>query len=119
MGSSSVRSLSALELRRSGCRVRPALMSRWRHCLAASAITGAEAVLTRHIERLEAMLTDAQTRVADLEADRDAARGEARDAARMREALDAQLATLNAVLAAEWQHAEDLRADRDRWHRAA
>ncbi len=81
----------------------------------AGALTGSETVLTRHIERLEAMLTDAQARLADVEADRDAARGEARDAIRAREAVEAQLAALNAVLTVERQRAEDLKADRDRW----
>jgi len=81
----------------------------------AGAVTGSETVLTRHIERLEAMLTDAQDRLADVEADRDGARGEARDAIRAREAVEAQLAALNAVMAVERQHAEDLKADRDRW----
>jgi chromosome segregation ATPase len=61
------------------------------------------------------MLTNAQARLADAEADRDAARGEARDAVHAREAVEAQLATLNAVLAVEQQRAEDLKADRDRW----
>ena len=81
----------------------------------AGALTGSETVLTRHIERLEAMLTDAQARLADVEADRDVARGEARDAIRAREAVEAQLAALKAVLAVEQQRAEDLKADRDRW----
>jgi ABC-type transporter Mla subunit MlaD len=81
----------------------------------AGAVTGSETLLTRHIERLEAMLTNAQARLADVEVDCDAARGEARDAVRAREAVEAQLATLNAVLAVEQQRAEDLKADRDRW----
>src|SRR4051812_35663583 len=77
--------------------------------------TGSETVLTRHIERLEAMLTDAQARLADVEADCDMARGEARDAVRAREAVEAQLAALNIVLAIERQRVEDIKADRDRW----
>ena len=81
----------------------------------AGSLTGSETVLTRHIERLEAMLTDAQARLADVEADRDAARGEARDAVRAREAVEAQLAALNIVLAVERQRVEDVKADRDRW----
>jgi len=81
----------------------------------AGAVTGSETVLTRHIKRLEAMLTYAQARLADVEADCDAARGEARDAVRAREAVEAQLAALDAVLAVERQRAQDLKADRDRW----
>ena len=81
----------------------------------AGSITGSETVLSRHIERLEAMLTDAQARLANVEADRDVARGEARDAVRAREAVEAQLAALNVVLAIERQRVEDLKADRDRW----
>src|SRR3954454_14972209 len=81
----------------------------------AGSLTGSETVLTRHIERLEAMLTDAQARLADVEADCDMARGEARDAVRAREAVEAQLAALNIVLAIERQRVEDIKADRDRW----
>ena len=81
----------------------------------AGSLTGSETVLTRHIERLEAMLTDAQARLADVEADRDVARGEARDAVRAREAVEAQLAALNIVLAIERQRVEDIKSDRDRW----
>src|SRR4051794_38389930 len=65
--------------------------------------TGLEAVLTRHIERLEAMLTDTQAQLVAVEADRDAARGEARDAIRAREAVEAQLGVLNSVLVVERQ----------------
>jgi hypothetical protein len=61
------------------------------------------------------MLTDAQARLADVEADRDVARGEARDAVRAREAVEAQLAALNIVLAIERQRVEDIKSDRDRW----
>ncbi len=81
----------------------------------ADTLTGSEAVLIRHIERLEAMLADAHARLTDVEADRDAARGEAHDAIRAREAVESQIAALNAVLAVERQRTEDMKADRDRW----
>jgi hypothetical protein len=107
-------------------------------------LTGSETVLTRHIERLEGMLAEAQARLTDVETDRDAARDEARDAQRARDALSAQVDALNAVLTIEreriadlktiehqrteearqkaddaQQRAEELRAERDRWLVAA
>jgi hypothetical protein len=100
---------------------------------AADTPTGSDVVLTRHIERLEGMLIEAQARLTDVEADRDAARDEAREASRMREAVEAQLAALNTVLgiaheraaeerrqaeeriAAERQRAEDWKLAADRF----
>src|SRR3954468_18208518 len=58
-------------------------------------ITGSEAILTRHIERLEEALEAAQDRLVELEAGRDEARDEAREASRVRDALSAQVEALN------------------------
>lgn len=81
--------------------------------------TGADAIFTRHIERLETMLADAQAKLTLAEADRDAARGEARDAVRAREAIEAQVAVLNAALDIDRKRAEDALADRDAWRQQA
>jgi hypothetical protein len=61
------------------------------------------------------MLTDMQTRLAGVEAERDASRGEARDAVRAREAVEAQVAALNAFLAAERARVEEWKAVADRF----
>jgi hypothetical protein len=81
--------------------------------------TGADAIFTRHIERLETMLADAQARLSAAETDRDAARGEARDAVRAREAIEAQVAVLNAALDIDRKRAEDAIMDRDAWRSQA
>jgi hypothetical protein len=88
--------------------------------------TGSAAVLERHIERLEAMLSDAEVRLAEAVSARDAACDEARDAQRAQEAIATQVEALNAVLAVERQRAEDerrrgdeMRAERDAWREQA
>jgi ribosomal protein L32E len=81
--------------------------------------TGADAIFTRHIERLETMLADAQARLTAAEVDRDAARGEARDAVRAKEAIEAQIAVLNAALNMDRKRAENAISDRDAWRSQA
>lgn len=90
-------------------------------------------VLTRHIERLEAALDEEKAKVAGIEAERDAARAEARDATRdmayaregeigaraLLETLKAAIEGEKALLASERDKASELKADRDRWAEAA
>jgi hypothetical protein len=84
---------------------------------------GVLAVLTRHIERLESQLDEAQKRAGDLALQREAAVASAlaeRDTAQSerdvirteRDAVTAQVEALRSALAAAEQ-------DRDRWHHAA
>jgi chromosome segregation ATPase len=77
------------------------------------------AVLTRHIERLELALEAAQDKAEALERERDDTRSELRAAEKARDAIAAQVEALNTVLAVERERTAADRARVEEWKAVA
>jgi flagellar hook-basal body complex protein FliE len=83
------------------------------------ATTDVNAVLTRHIERLEQALETAQEKSEALERERDDARAELRATEKARDALSAQVEALNTVLAIERERTAGEQARVEEWKAVA
>jgi hypothetical protein len=79
----------------------------------------ANAVLNRHIERLELALEAAQDKAEALERERDDARSELRAVEKARDAIAAQVDALNTVLAVERERTAAERARVEEWKAVA
>ena len=77
------------------------------------------AILTRHIERLELALKVAHEKTEFLERDRDDVRAELRIAEKARDAIAAQVDALNTILAVERERTSAERARAEEWKAVA